>query len=231
MQFFIFHLPKYLRTRRFDHHSFSIVRSPQNIGNQNISQISHRFTYMNLFSSDFLHFFPFPFRLSPLQSSSGADSSTAVQATPATPWWQDSWNQDSWPANSGSNFDVHVADDTAPHLSGLPGPAPWNISAAEVRPPSGRNMPRPCATNSVTQSGEGRAQHQNEDPWAHDNSRATTACPQEAHPPEPPTQEDATINGHDKKLSIRLCMRGRIAQAVRQCPLCLCISYILSLPF
>ena len=37
-------------------------------------------------------------------------------------------------------------------------------------------------------------------------------------------------NRRDKKLSIRLCMRGRIAQAVRQCPPCLCISYTLSHP-
>ena len=68
-----------------------------------------------------------------VSSGHGADSSTAVQATPATPWWQDTWNQDSWTANSGSNFDVNVTDDTASHLSGLPSPAPWNISAAKVQ--------------------------------------------------------------------------------------------------
>ena len=84
----------------------------------------------------------------------GASSSAAAQAPADTPWWQSSRNRDTWTANSGSNFDVYVPDDTAPHLAGLPGPAPWNVSAAKVQTSQWQEHAqapdRSCATNSVT---------------------------------------------------------------------------------
>ena len=127
----------------------------------------------------------------------GAGSSTAVQDTSATPWWQDTRHQDTWTVNSGSNFEVHIADDTASHLSGLPGPTPWNISTAKGQTShwqdSAKTPDRSCATNLVTQSGDGRARCQFDDPWAHHEGGVTSAYSQGTQPPDQPTQEDATM--------------------------------------
>ena len=109
-------------------------------------------------------------------SGQGADVSFTAQASTATPWWHDTWNQDTtWTANGGSNFDVNVAEDSAPHLPGLPRPAPWNVSAAKVQTSTWQEYAhapdRSCATTSVTQSGGGRTLQHHEDPWAQSDGR------------------------------------------------------------
>ena len=101
----------------------------------------------------------------------GADASATAQASADTPWWQDTWNQDNTgPVHGGSNFDVHVAEDSTPHLPGLPRPAPWNVATATGQPSTWQEYAqaphRSCATNSVTQSGGGRTFQHYDDPWA-----------------------------------------------------------------
>ena len=127
----------------------------------------------------------------------GASSSTTAQATANIPWWQNTRTHDAWTADEGSNFDVQVADDTTSQLSGLPGPTPWSISTAKVYTSpwqeSSQTPNRSCATNSVTQSGEGRGYYQQDDPWAHHDGGITAAYPQKSQQPDQAPQEDETM--------------------------------------
>ena len=127
----------------------------------------------------------------------GASSSMPTQAAADIPWWQNTRSQDAWTGNDGSNFDVQLADDTASHLSGLPGPTPWSVSTGKTYTShwqeSSPTPDRSCATNSVTQSGEGRAHYQYDDPWAHQGGGTTAAYPQRTPQLDRTTQEDETM--------------------------------------
>ena len=164
----------------------------------------------------------------------GASSSTTAQATANIPWWQNTRTHDAWTADEGSNFDVQVADDTTSQLSGLPGPTPWSISTAKVYTSpwqeSSQTPNRSCATNSVTQSGEGRGYYQQDDPWAHHDGGITAAYPQKSQQPDQAPQEDETMEPARQDQPIWPQWRGSIVQVVRQCLPCPYINCIRSHP-